>query len=130
MTCISQSEAEFGATNPRWRPSFHISPQPGRTLTLTLQFRENPSTNGTKGHQEHRMTSSNLGKTPNFRGSPGTNWHQRNKAGLGFFRKKPISSRTPGRNWKKLEESGFFHFIPEESGRNWNKVKDTTRINV
>ena len=52
------------------------------------------------------------------------------KAGLGFFRKKPISSRTPGRNWKKLEESGFFHFIPEESGRNWNKVKDTTRINV
>ena len=21
-------------------------------------------------------------------------------------------------------------FIPEESGRNWNKVKDTTRINV
>ena len=40
--------------------------------------------------------------------------------GLGFFRKKPISSRTPGRKWKKMEESG----------RNWNKVKDTTRINV
>ena len=51
-------------------------------------------------------------------------------AGLGFFRKKPISSRTPGRNWKKVEESGFFHFIPEESGRNWNKVKDITKINV
>ena len=32
-----------------------------------------------------------------------------------------------------VEETGgkcFFHFIPEESGRNWNKIKDTTRINV
>ena len=35
--------------------------------------------------------------------------------------------------WKKLEKTGskwFFHFIPEESGRNWNKVKDITRVNV
>ena len=32
--------------------------------------------------------------------------------------------------WKKLEKTGRKWFIPEESGRNWNKVKDKTRINV
>ena len=32
--------------------------------------------------------------------------------------------------WKKLEKTGRKWFIPEERGRNWNKVKETTGINV
>ena len=38
---------------------------------------------------------------------------------IGFFREE----------WKKLEKSYFFQFLPEESGKNWNKVEETGRNN-